>query len=55
MTDNEWIAAAKAKFDYPDPILPVWYTAEAWVRHNQHRINMNGRMVTSTERRRRLH
>lgn len=29
MTDQEWIAAAKAKFDYPNPILPVYYTAEA--------------------------
>ena len=33
MTDQEWMEAAKAKFDYPNPILPCFYTAEAWKRH----------------------
>lgn len=29
MNDQEWISAAKEKFSYQNPILPVWYTAEA--------------------------
>ena len=32
MSDQEWITAAKAKFSYPNPILPVYYTAEAYER-----------------------
>ena len=32
MTDEQWLQAARDKFGYPNPIMPVYYTSEAWKR-----------------------
>jgi hypothetical protein len=32
MSDEEWIQAVRARFTYPDAIVPCFYTSAAWGR-----------------------